>query len=651
MFRIRCHGSRAYSEYARLTAQYGKLVRIGPNDVITSDPELIRRMSAAKSTYERSSWYKATRLDPYHDMMGSVLDKSAHHSLRTKLSPGYVGKDIPGLEASIDSGIAELVDLIRLKYTSRSKAANIPETGEKDQVSKPSDSESVDFGRLADYYAMDARSRMSFGRPIGLLQKDTDVFGLIRTSNIAIDVLQFFTDIPALQMIFTSDLVLRLLGPKPTDSSGFGKIMGRNPAAWEIIIMLTGVAYRLAQQHVVKRFAPDAKDEPDLLGSFIRRGLDQRSAQSEIMFPMVAGSDTAAKAIKWTMQYLLSNPSNFKSLEEEVMTAISNGTVSEPITNIEALKLPFLQAVIYESLRVHPPFTGLLMKQVGPEGDVHQGTFLPPGTRVAHDTWSVTHDTQLFGEDAHIFRPQRWLEADATTVREWKKRTELVFGAGRWQCAGKAVAMIELNKIFVTLIRNFEFLPTSASIVPPNVKTFDYAYIRGMTSSISDWPEYLEKVYNGLAGGYIELFEGHARTQSDDESLTPEHAMLQWADKLDECCKILGRPFVHVPSLVPKLKEAYFVDMKIVPLVARLSGLSEGLEAWTIAALTRALNWSYSEVQTLLSEVRKDMNDRSFHHYTPLTTCLQRSLAIQRIQGQPHIFLALVISTVIKFKN
>ncbi|KAE9570781.1 Cytochrome P450 monooxygenase lolP1 [Colletotrichum fructicola] len=446
MFRIRCHGSRAYSEYARLTAQYGKLVRIGPNDVITSDPELIRRMSAAKSTYERSSWYKATRLDPYHDMMGSVLDKSAHHSLRTRLSPGYVGKDIPGLEASIDSGIAELVDLIRLKYTSRSKAANIPETGEKDQVSKPSDSESVDFGRLADYYAMDARSRMSFGRPIGLLQKDTDVFGLIRTSNIAIDVLQFFTDIPALQMIFTSDLVLRLLGPKPTDSSGFGKIMG------------------LAQQHVVKRFAPDAKDEPDLLGSFIRRGLDQRSAQSEIMFPMVAGSDTAAKAIKWTMQYLLSNPSTFKRLEEEVMTAISNGRISDPITNTEALKLPFLQAVIYESLRVHPPFTGLLMKQVGSEGDVHEGTFLPPGTRVAHDTWSVTHDTQLFGEDAHIFRPQRWLEADAVTVKEWKKRTELVFGAGRWQCAGKAVAMIELNKIFVTLIRNFEFLPTSASM-------------------------------------------------------------------------------------------------------------------------------------------------------------------------------------------
>ncbi|CCF33857.1 benzoate 4-monooxygenase cytochrome P450 [Colletotrichum higginsianum] len=446
MFRIRCRGSRAFSEYAKLTAQYGKLVRIGPNDVITSDPVLIRRMSAAKSTYERSSWYKATRLDPYHDMMGSVLDKSVHHSLRTKLSPGYLGKDIPGLEASIDEGIAELVDLIRRKYTSRPKTtAALPASG-VDQVLGLPDSRPVDFGRLADNYAMDARSRMSFGRPIGLQEKDTDVFGLVKMSNVAIDVLQFFTDIPALQMIFTSNLVLGLFGPKPTDLSGFGKIMG------------------LAQQHVADRFGPDAKDEPDLLGSFLRHGLDQRSAQSEIMFPMVAGSDTAAKAIKWTMQHLLWNPSTYESLEKEIMTANSDGAISEPITNAEAQKLPFLQAVIYEALRVHPPFTGLLMKKVGSEGDVYEGTFLPPGTRVGHDTWSVTHDKQLFGEDADMFRPERWLEADAATVREWKKQTELVFGAGRWQCAGKAVALIELNKVFVALIRNFEFLSTNAAM-------------------------------------------------------------------------------------------------------------------------------------------------------------------------------------------
>ncbi|KAF6800372.1 cytochrome p450 [Colletotrichum sojae] len=426
MFKVRCRGSRAFSEYPKLTNQYGSLVRIGPNEVLTSDPVLIRRMSAAKSTYERSSWYKATRLDPYHDMMGSVLDKSAHHALRTKLSPGYLGKDIPGLEAGIDAGIADLVDLIRRKY-----------------ISRPAESRVVDFGRLSHLYGLDARSRMSFGRPLGLLEKDEDVFGLVMVSNLAIDILQFFTDIPPLQKIFTSDLVLGLFGPKPTHSSGFGKIMG------------------LAKEHVENRFSPDAKDEPDLLGSFIRHGLDQRSAQSEIMFPMVAGSDTAAKAIKWTLQYLFWTPSTYRLLEEEILTAVAAGAVSEEITNAEALRLPLLQAVIYETLRMHPPFTGLLMKQVGSEGDSYEGTFLPPGTRVGHDTWSATHDRQLFGGDADMFRPERWLEADVPAIREWKKRTELVFGAGRWQCAGKAVALMELNKVFVTLIRNFEFVPTT----------------------------------------------------------------------------------------------------------------------------------------------------------------------------------------------
>ncbi|KAK2035877.1 benzoate 4-monooxygenase cytochrome P450 [Colletotrichum somersetense] len=427
MIMIRSRRSRAFSEYCKMSNEYGKLVRIGPNDVLTSDADLIRRMSAGKSTYERSSWYKATRLDPYHDMMGSVLDKSTHHGLRVKLSPGYMGKDIPGLEASIDTGIVDLCDLIRRKYTSKPAELSAGQAA------------SVDFGRLADIYAMDARSRMSFGQPIGLVEKDEDVYGLVKTSKLAIDFIQFLTDIPPLQAIAASDLMLGLLGPKPTDKSGFGKVMG------------------LAKQHVAARFGPDAKDEPDLLGSFIRRGLDQRSTEAEIMFPMIAGADTAAKAIKWTLQEALMNRTVYESLTHEIMSAISDGSISEPITSAETQKLPMLQAVVYESLRVHPPFTGLLMKEVGPGGDLYEGKFLPPGTRVGHDTWSVTHDKELFGEDADVFRPNRWLEADAATLKEWKKRTELVFGAGRWQCAGKAVALIELNKIIVELIRNFDF--------------------------------------------------------------------------------------------------------------------------------------------------------------------------------------------------
>lgn len=66
MFQTRWSGQLpAMVTYAKLSQTYGPLVRIGPRDLLTSDAELVRRMSAVRSTYGRSSWYKSTRLYVY----------------------------------------------------------------------------------------------------------------------------------------------------------------------------------------------------------------------------------------------------------------------------------------------------------------------------------------------------------------------------------------------------------------------------------------------------------------------------------------------------------------------------------------------------------------------------------------------------------
>lgn len=136
MLRIR-HSGIAHLTYAGLSARYGALVRIGPNDLISADPDHLRRMSTARSCYERSSWYKATRLDPYHDMMGSTMDKAAHALLRSKTVAGYIGKDIPTLEEDLDTQIQDVVNLIEREYLTRANERAVP----------------VDFGKLADFYA------------------------------------------------------------------------------------------------------------------------------------------------------------------------------------------------------------------------------------------------------------------------------------------------------------------------------------------------------------------------------------------------------------------------------------------------------------------------------------------------------------------
>lgn len=89
------------------------------------------------------------------------------------------------------------------------------------------------------------------------------------------------------------------------------------------------------------------------------------------------------------------------------------------------------------------------MKEAGPKGDTFEGRYIPPGTRVAHNTWATTHDKTVFGIDADVFRPERWIEADSSARSKMQKQTELVFGYGRWGCAGKTIAFMELNKVYV----------------------------------------------------------------------------------------------------------------------------------------------------------------------------------------------------------
>lgn len=93
------------------------------------------------------------------------------------------------------------------------------------------------------------------------------------------------------------------------------------------------------------------------------------------------------------------------------------------------------------------------MKQVPPEGDTFNGKFIPGGTRIAASIWSLTHSKAIFGADAELFRPERWIEADEATRNEMRRATEMVFGYGRWGCAGKSIAFMELNKIFFEVCR------------------------------------------------------------------------------------------------------------------------------------------------------------------------------------------------------
>ena len=99
---------------------------------------------------------------------------------------------------------------------------------------------------------------------------------------------------------------------------------------------------------------------------------------------------------------------------------MANGKLSTPVTWKESKELPYLDACIKEAGRIHPPF-GLPLERVVPAGgETICGQYLPEGTIVGISGWVVHRDRSIFGQDADVWRPERWLVDD----EESRKRME-----------------------------------------------------------------------------------------------------------------------------------------------------------------------------------------------------------------------------------
>ena len=150
------------------------------------------------------------------------------------------------------------------------------------------------------------------------------------------------------------------------------------------------------------------------------------------------------------MLHIVTSPHIYNKLLSEITLAAKEKRISSPIRDSEAKTLPYLQACITEGLRIHPPVTGIGSKEVPKDGDVIDGQYLPPGTKIGTAFWGVFRNKKIWGDDAHVFRPERWLDdSNNQRLKMMHETMEFVFSWGKFQCLGKNVAFIELNKVFV----------------------------------------------------------------------------------------------------------------------------------------------------------------------------------------------------------
>ncbi|SPO04445.1 related to pisatin demethylase (cytochrome P450) [Cephalotrichum gorgonifer] len=420
-------GGNTHWDLAHVSAKYGALsrplARIGPNELITSDPGMLRQMLGVRSRYQRSDWYIGMRFDPNSDNILSQRDSGLHHALRSKMSAGYTGKDIDEAEQKIDRNVTALLTLLHTKYDSTDSAS----------APKP-----FDFGRIVQYFTLDVISDLAYSEPFGCLREDRDMYGYIDAVEKNMPFIMIVTTMPKLGWVLRTGLLSRVM-PSEKDELGFGRVLG------------------ICKQKAAERFGPDRKVQRDMLGSFVAHGLTQPEAESESLLQIVAGSETTATSIRATVLYAITNPRIYNKLVAEITTAAAPGNdLPTPVPDSVAKKLPYLQAVIKEGLRIWPPITGLMSKIVPPGGDSFRGVHLPEGTVVGYSAFGLSRNKEVWGEDADIFRPERWLEGTAEEIRAREAAVDLVFGHGRWSCLGKNVAYVELGKVLFEMLRHFD---------------------------------------------------------------------------------------------------------------------------------------------------------------------------------------------------
>ncbi|KAF5265496.1 hypothetical protein FOXYS1_3688 [Fusarium oxysporum] len=454
MLQDRCH-----ELYEQANLKHGPIARVAPNILITSSPDLWIHVNN-KPGYKRSDWYyNACRIEYRRDNVFSQTDNQKHEQRRKQMAPGYSGRENPHLENSVDERVQEFLDLIRNKYLSSDTQA-IP----------------MDIAQKVQYLTLDIISGIGFGKPFGMVQKDSDVDEYLKSSEEGLAIGNI-----ALALGFSwlahAPIIGKFISPSSQDNNGFGKMIA--------------ACYRAVDE----RAANPTDKRSDMLASFIRHGISGDELRSEALEQLIAGADTTSTGIRGALLYIMTNPRVYQKLQQEIDDAILEGKAPGSgkgiITLTQAKQLPYLQAVIREALRLWPPAVNIFSRDTPPGGDTvtvnGESIFLPGGVSIGYSAYGMHHSKEVYGKDAKVFRPERWLKSDPDKLTAMIRTNELVFGHGRFQCLGRPVAQLELGKTIFELLRNFDM-----ALINPT-KPWDARNHLGLFAISDMWVQIMER--------------------------------------------------------------------------------------------------------------------------------------------------------------
>ena len=160
---------------------------------------------------------------------------------------------------------------------------------------------------------------------------------------------------------------------------------------------------------------------------------------------LLAGTNTTVLTIEWTLSALLNHPEILKKAKDELDTRVGKDRL---VDESDIPNLPYLQNIIYETLRLYSPSPLLLPHFSSDECNIG-GFTIPRDTIVLINSWAIRRDPEIWS-DAECFKPERF-------EKEGEANKLIAFGLGRRACPGAGLAYRIMGLTLGLLIQCFEW--------------------------------------------------------------------------------------------------------------------------------------------------------------------------------------------------
>ncbi|KAJ9088946.1 hypothetical protein DSO57_1017888 [Entomophthora muscae] len=318
-----------HSEEVYYHEVYGPTVRLGWNRVIFASPEAASEIYSTHA-YKKGPFYKVMRSAGV--TVFSTDDREFHQKRKRIIAPAFSQKYIDSLDESIRrAGIEPMIEILDRHASEGSMA---------------------DLYLLFGSSTIDVIGEVSFGKTFNTIRAGGHPF------------VKWFSQSQvynAFYLIFP--FLLGLKSPPLRKMQAFGIQAVEN--------FLKGPQKDSIMKMLIESTDPETGDK-----------LSIEEVVSEATLQIIAGSDSTSNTMTWTFYLVMKHPQIYKRLVEELVEAFPNKDSSITIPDIKAAKLPFMEAVIKESMRLMPAAQRAFERLVPEGGRKIHGYFIPEGVVV-----------------------------------------------------------------------------------------------------------------------------------------------------------------------------------------------------------------------------------------------------------------------------